>query len=109
MRQLLLLFIIVFLAGCATTTARFPGNSLADPVLQKNAAQIVMLLESAEPTRCVQRKIVDTEVAEQPGIPGKDPWLERWTVDRCGSLVYYKVKFMPPIKGGTDVSVTVWE
>jgi hypothetical protein len=95
--------------SCATKSIQLPGNTMADPVLQRDAAQIVMLLESGEQSRCVQRKIINTEVTARPTDPGKAPWIERWTVDRCGSLIDYQVKFIPSATGGTDVSVNVWE
>ncbi len=105
----LFIVIIVLISSCATKSVQLPGNTMADQVLQRDAAQFVMLLESAEQSRCAQRKIVNTEVKELPADAGKDPWVERWTVDRCGSLVYYKVRFTPSSGGGTDVAVTLWE
>lgn len=105
----LIVFFGICTAGCATKSIQLPGNTKADPVLQRDAAQFVMLLESEEQSRCAQRKIINTEVKEHPAVPGKDPWIERWTIDRCGSLVYYKVIFTPSASGGTDVSVKLWE
>ncbi|WP_455209120.1 hypothetical protein [Kaarinaea lacus] len=108
--RVVVIFIITVLVGsCATQSIQLPGNTKADQVLQRDAARFVMLLESAEESRCVQRKIVNTEVEEHPNDSDKDAWIERWTVDRCGSLVYYKVKFTPSPTAGTGVSVTVWE
>ena len=108
-RVMVIFIITVFVEGCATTSIQLPGNTKADQVLQRDAARFVMLLESAEESRCIRHKIVNTEVVEHPNNPGKDPWIERWTVDRCGSLVYYKVKFTPSPTAGTGVTVTVWE
>ena len=31
--------------------------------------------------------------------------VERWTVDRCGKLVKYRVRFTSNSKGGTDFDV----
>jgi hypothetical protein len=107
--QLLLVVVATLTIACASKSVQLPGNTMADQVLQRDAAQFVMLLESAEQSRCAQRKIINTEVKEPPADAGKDTWVERWTVDRCGSLVYYKVTFTPSPGGGTDVAVTLWE
>lgn len=97
------------MVSCAIETIQLPGESIANQVLQRKAAQIVMLLESEDQSQCVERNIVNTEVIEQPATPDKNPWVERWTVDRCGSLVYYKVVFNPESAGETKVSVILWE
>ena len=105
-RQIGLMVAISILVGCAT--AKLPGTSGANYVLQQDALQFVMILEAAGDKTCKQSKVVNTEIAEQPNNPGKDPWTEKWTVDRCGKLVYYRVKFTPSPRGGTDFSVGVW-
>jgi len=106
-RLKVILMVTLFLASCATM--KLPGQSGASYLLQRDASQFVMLLESSADNTCKQSKIVNTEIIDYPKNPGKDPWTERWTVDRCGSLVYYKVKFTPSSGGGTDFSVSVWK
>jgi hypothetical protein len=95
---------------------RLPGVSGADNELQRGAANIIWMLEGIEIARqgtevaaCElgERRIVDTEVLKLPKRPGKSPWVEKWTVDRCGELVYYSIEFTPtPKKGGADIEVT---
>jgi hypothetical protein len=107
-RRLKVIFMVtMFLVSCATM--KLPGQSGADYILQRDASQFVMLLESAADNTCKQSKIVNTEIIDYPKNPGKDPWTERWTVDRCGNLVYYKVEFTPSPRRGTDFSVSVWK
>ena len=84
------------------TTKKLPGESLADYTLQGDAGYVVMMLERIIDDTCEQREFVNTEIIEYPENPGKDPWTERWTIDRCGELVYYKVEFTPSPSGGTD-------
>jgi hypothetical protein len=81
------------------------GQSLADARLQGYVVKYIKAFEMASDAQCNQRRIVDTEVIEQPSQPGKDPWVERWTVDRCGSSVSYRVAFTPSNAGGTDIKV----
>ena len=109
MRILLLIVATGIVVSCATKNIQLHGGSIADQALQRKAAQLVMLRESTAQSRCALRKIVNTEVEELPATPDKDPWIEHWTVDRCGSLVYYKVVFNPEPAEKTDVSVMLWE
>ena len=58
--------------------------------------------------RCRDRRVSTTEVVvpvEQTaqGVSGR--WTERWTVDRCGSMVPYIVKFDRAPDGDLDVSM----
>ncbi len=86
---------------------KLPGQSAADHVLQADAAQMVLMLESASAKTCKQSKIVNTELVDYSAThsPGKDSWTERWTVDRCGEIVYYSIGFIPSPSGGTDFTV----
>jgi hypothetical protein len=106
-QRLIVAFLVtMFLVGCATM--KLPGQSGANSILQRDASQMVMLLESVEDNTCKQSKIINTEIVDYPKNPGKDPWTERWTVDRCGKLVYYRVVFTPSPGGGTDFGVNLW-
>jgi hypothetical protein len=84
---------------------KFPGQSLADAQLQTDTFNMVLLRETISDNTCGQRKVINTEVVESPRSVGVDPWAERWTVDRCGKLIYYRIGFVPDSKGGTDIHV----
>ena len=107
LRRIGILSAVIFVVGCAT--AKLPGTSGAGYILQRDASQFVMILESAGDNTCKQSKIINTEITEHPKNPGKDPWTEKWTVDRCGKQVYYRVQFTPSPRGGTDFSVGLWK
>lgn len=107
LRLIVIFGVTIFFIGCATM--KLPGQSGANYILQRDASQFVMLLESAADNTCKHSKIVNTEIIDYPKNPGKDPWTERWTVDRCGNLVYYKVVFTPSPEGGTKFSVSLWK
>ena len=113
-RLQVILVVTILIAGCATPSpsrsmTTLPGQSIANYVLQRDASQTVAILDSAADNTCKQRKIVNTETIDYPKNPSKDSWTERWTVDRCGTLIYYKMGFTPSTRGGTDFSVSVWK
>jgi hypothetical protein len=56
---------------------------------------------------CKEARIVNTEVIEPPARPNVDPWVEQWTVDRCGTEVHYRVGLTPSKRGGTDLEVNL--
>ncbi len=60
-------------------------------------AQMVLMMDGPRDKKCAERKVVHTEVVGAR--------VERWTVDRCGKLVNYRVRFTPNSKGGTDFDV----
>ena len=89
--------------------ATLPGNTIADPVLQVDAFAFLALRDFSETGAegaCHARKVIDTEVLQplegaavenERSIGGR--WAERWTLDRCGMLVRYVVRFSTTQKG----------
>jgi len=86
---------------------KLPGSSLANAVLQRDVAQQIAMLEMIFGEGCKKSKIIDTEVIEPPATLNVDPWVERWTVDRCGTRVHYRVELTPSKGGGTDFGVSM--
>jgi hypothetical protein len=94
--------------------AGLPGDTACDLTLQANTLEIVIFHEIiAGEESCQDRKIANVEVIEAPhdlrwegetvvyGI-----WAERWSVDRCGTMVRYVVRYVfDAARGGTDISV----
>jgi hypothetical protein len=73
-----------------------PGNTRADSVLQQDAWNMLIAHERGWAKPCKDSKVVNTEVVEPPlNDVIRDPWIERWTVDRCGREISYKVTFTP--------------
>lgn len=87
------------LALVAILLTAITGNAAEAPPLRQDAAAMVMMMDQPRDTKCAQRKIVKTEMIES------SPPVERWTLDRCGKLVNYRVRFTPNPKGGTDLDV----
>jgi len=95
-------------AACADAE-KFPGISLASALLQSDVAQNIDLLESVFGAGCKSARVVNTDVMEPPARINVDPWVERWTVDRCGASVHYRVELNPSKRGGTDFVVSLIE
>ena len=79
------------------------GESVATPPLQQDVMTTIVMLDSAKAPDCANHKILDTELIERSRRPRQ--YVERWTVDRCGQAVRYRVTFTPNPRGGTDFSV----
>ena len=88
-------------AGCAGTM-QAPGGTIADATLQGDVMRYIALFEGARGGMCSQWKLANTEVTEG-NPPGN--WVERWTVDRCGQSIRYRVTYMPSPQGGTTLGV----
>lgn len=89
----------LLLAGCQTV----PGKTVASPTLQRDVTQMIMVMDRASDAGCQQRQIVNTEVVSVN--PGGTSGTERWTLNRCGTLVNYSVMYTASPRGGTDFGV----
>lgn len=100
----LLLVLLFLLGGCTTLPGQTQGQApLSDLLLRLDSSEKM----GGDP-HCYSRRISATEVVgdvEQgsQGVSGR--WTERWTVDRCGSLVPYLVKFARAADGDLDVTM----
>jgi len=73
------------------------------PVLKRDVTEMVMRMDAAKDKECTQRKIMKTELVEVGVAPRLG--IERWTVDRCGKFVIYRITLTPDPKGGTQFMV----
>lgn len=95
---------VLLLAGCATAqpeTAR--ERTINDQVLAFDASKAA----GGDPT-CRSRKIVGTEITRPFQAGAQLPagqWTERWTVDRCGTLVPYEVHYMRAPDGHLGITM----
>jgi hypothetical protein len=79
------------------------SSAAESPQLRHDVTQMVMIMDGPRDRKCTERKVVKTETIESR--PDGTPSVERWTLDRCGKLVNYRVRFTPNSKGGTDFDV----
>jgi len=78
-----------------------PGKSTADPRLEQDTLSMIMLMDRAQDEACNQRKVERREVISAHATGAE----EHWTLDRCGTLVLYRVTFSPSPKGGTMIGL----
>lgn len=98
----------------AAAAATVPGDTLADRTLQRDTLAFLTqrdLSEAGPEARCRIRKVVATEVVaplEGSQLEGDRPiagqWVERWTLDRCGTSVGYVIRFNTTRKGTTFIA-----
>ena len=88
--------------------AIMPGDTHADPVMQKNALEYAQAIAvRAAPPGCKQLAFVDTKFDGYSGLPnpevqdGRDgrAWREVWTLAACGALYDVNLVFTPNAKG----------
>src|ERR1700694_3465666 len=96
MRKELLRCLTAFaVAGCA----HVPGETLTSGGLQREVrTRVLSLAETAKP-ECRRNSIVNTEVLEL--YPDGKVSVERWSVDRCGERVHYRVQLPPSARTST--------
>lgn len=92
------------LLACATTTTTIPGNTRASPAVQRDVLQMILVLDGASGVNCDRHTVVKTEVVKTATADDYTA-IERWTIDRCGTTVPYRVTFRPGPDGKTDFSV----
>jgi hypothetical protein len=78
-----------------------PGETLAPYGVKRDVSNRLLAEVARSTPSCRQARIVDTEVLELHGN-GKVA-AERWSVDRCGERVHYRVSFAakgtpPPVQ-----------
>jgi len=92
------------LASCASTsTGPTVIGSAASGVLLRDAASMVLLIDSVAAPECKEARRITAEPisSDKPGTA-----VEHWQVERCGTTKLYRVHFTPtPAIGGTDFVV----
>jgi hypothetical protein len=90
-------FSILPLVTALTALLAATGNAAESPQMREDITQMVLIMDGPRDKNCAERKVVKTDVIEAR--------VERWTLDRCGKLVNYRVRFSTNSKGGTDFDV----
>lgn len=80
-----------------------PGETLTSGALQREVKARVLSLAAGARRECKQYTVSNTEVLELH--PDGKVSTERWTVDRCGERVHYRVN-LPPARGGSSFVVS---
>jgi hypothetical protein len=98
-------FVLLGVSGLLLLRA-YPAAPVAtstSSVLQRDVTNTVMMADMAIFPECKQRKVLNMEIVEVSS-DGKSG-VERWTIERCGMLVAYRITLSPSLRGGTDFSV----
>jgi hypothetical protein len=94
-------FLMILDGGAPRAIELLPGQSNADPLLQRNALQGSMAAAGMAASKdCKRILVIDTRVTAQPAAGGL--WSERWTYDVCGARAEIEMTFTPSDKGGTN-------
>lgn len=102
-----LLVCILSISAFASEFKRFPGNSIADAVLQRDTVLPVYSAISLNNRNCTDMSVIYTELITRPEFNkvignkryASTPWKELWTVMACGKKVYVPVTYVPDKKG----------
>jgi hypothetical protein len=79
-----------------------PGETKADPRLQRDAIGVAKAMALAEnPQGCERSWTTDTRAVELYK-DGKTPWTERWSFDLCGKKAVVEMSFLPSPGAGTS-------
>ena len=73
-----------------------PGGTLAQPLLQQDAVEVLGPFVDATLAACQDLAVVDSEVVEPPpGGSAPSAWTERWTLLGCGEEGSVTIRFRP--------------
>jgi hypothetical protein len=91
---------LILFTACAHV---LPSTAAKTPAIKQTITNKIMDLDRQADTQCQQRKVVKTEILRFYVVTGRSS--ERWTVNRCGTLVNYLVTLAPGYHGSTDIFV----
>ncbi|MFZ2507368.1 MAG: tetratricopeptide repeat protein [Steroidobacteraceae bacterium] len=88
-------------ARWAQAGSSLPGETTATPELERDTLFMVMGMDRAEDKECDTRKVVARSVISA----NRQKAVEEWLVDRCGTIVRYRIEYESAPGGGTTVGV----
>ena len=68
-----------------------PGQTGASRALQRNVLRWMVFMDTAKDDSCSNHRVLNTELLDSNRETGSV--VERWTLDRCGTRVNYRVTF----------------
>jgi hypothetical protein len=84
--------------GNARMIELLPGGTQADPRLQRDAMTGASAAAATIRARdCERQWVTDTQVTTP--IRGRNPWVERWVYDLCGTRAELEMTFTPTDRG----------
>lgn len=91
---------LLVLAGCHDPS---DFNGTPDDLLRDKVYKMVLLYDAALSGDCTDRKVVRTASlsVDKDGHASA----ERWTIDECGKVVFYRVTYTPDGVGGYNYDI----
>lgn len=91
-----------------------PGDTLASVRLQSYVLAFIDQFENEIAPVCQNRQVIHTEAVAllekfqfEDGSFVQGSWQERWTLNRCGTTVFYQVTYMADGEGGVYFIITI--
>jgi hypothetical protein len=98
----LLGIILTFLAGCMTTQASMPGQTMVDSSGQQAILEQIQWLEKANGRSSCECHVINTTFVEQE----MRTRIEHWLVENCGVTTTYKIRITQLSPGTMKYAVT---
>jgi hypothetical protein len=96
--------------GTGRMVETLPGNTVTDPVLQRDAMQAAGAAARAAAPNCQQIRPVSADFEggdSEPNVARRTrPWTETWVFDACGTRVAVPMRFAPSASGGTGFTAS---
>jgi len=87
------LYSLIALAAlaCATPQAKVTGSTASGQLLTETT-EMVMVVDAARAPNCGEER----QITAEPVAPDKEGiQAERWKVERCGSVKFYRIRYLP--------------
>lgn len=93
-------FLMILESDQARMIELLPDTTAADPQLQADAFKgSSVAIAAARPQGCETQWVTDTRAVT--AFNGRDPWIERWSYNMCGSKAEIEMTFTPSKGAGT--------
>lgn len=84
-----------------------PGETKADPRLQRDAIQIAKAAAATVGAPACNKSWTTDTKAVEPYKDSQTPWVERWSFDVCGKPAVVEMSFLPGGSSGTSISAKI--
>src|ERR1017187_2969273 len=93
--SILLLVAVLTIAACEAKPTPVPrgttADPAADPAMKAEVTSSIMVVEKLRAPTCADPEVVNTAIVQKRADGGSA--VERWTIDRCGKAVNYRVTY----------------
>ena len=111
----MLIILLSLIAAAQVSAAPLPGQTLissSNATLQKDVLADLFTAEKALAGGCKTSRVVDTRITKHKTLAQERgtglvvaQWTERWTIDRCGTKIFYTIRFDMRGSAGTIFNI----